>query len=57
MRPTTIGSYAPPNFIKSIQIRIYCVIDVDTPILSQTPTIFPTTFTLADLIINDIPID
>ena len=57
IRPTTTGTYDPPNFIKSIWIINYRVIDVDTPILTQTPALVPSTTTPVVPIIIDVPID
>jgi len=37
MRSTIIGSYDPPDFIKSIWVMEYWVIEVDTPIIATTP--------------------
>ena len=56
MRPMITGSYDPPNLIKSIWIINYWAIDVDTPILTPTPTIVKDTTTPSAPIINDIPI-
>jgi hypothetical protein len=39
MRPTTTYSYDPPNFIKSIYIINYWVMDGDTPLLSPSKAI------------------
>ena len=39
MRPTLIGSYDPPDVIKSIWVINYWVIDVDTPIMGTTSAI------------------
>jgi len=53
IRPTITGGYYPHNFIKSIWIINYRVIDADTPIIAPSPTIVSTTTTF----INAIPID
>jgi hypothetical protein len=39
MRPTTTGSYDPPDVIKSIWVINYWMIDVDTPIMATTPIV------------------
>jgi hypothetical protein len=55
MRPSITGSYGPTEFIKSIFVINYWVIDNDIPILTPTPTIVLVAPTLP--IINYIPID
>jgi len=54
----TIGIYAPPNFIKSIWVVNYCLIDAGTSIQTLAPTIIATAALPTTLITNnDIPIE
>ena len=57
MRPTTTGSYDPPDFIKSIWTRNYWVFDVDTPIMATTPAIESKGDLTTTPIIHDLPTD
>jgi hypothetical protein len=57
MRPTTTGIYDPPDFIKSIWVINYWVIDVDTPIMATTPAIVVEGDLTTHPIIYDLPTD
>jgi len=57
MRPTTTGSYDTPDFLKSIWVIHYWVIDADTPITTTTPTIVNEGELTTPPIIDDLPID
>ena len=57
MRPTTTGSYDPPDFVKSIWVINYWVIDDDTPIMATTPTKVNDGDLTTPPIINDLPTD
>ena len=57
MRPTSTGIYDPPDFIKSIWVINYWVIDVDTPIMATTPAIIIEGDLTTSPIIDDLPTD
>ena len=57
MRRTTKGSYDHSDFIKSIWVMNYWVVDADTSIMAAPPTIIHDGDLTTSLIIDDLPTD